>query len=147
MKTSPLTPEQQSWLKANALLPVVFLVIILAVFGGIFACLFSGLNGKLFFTAFFAIAGFMIFAVLIAAGIHVYNNFMDLRDGVTQVHEAELMRKHHTYRSPKMFYAEFEGVCSVIVMGDVYEKLEEGKTYRVIYSPRTRRGWDVDLRS
>jgi hypothetical protein len=66
---------------------------------------------------------------------------------VTQVREAQLSRKHHTYQSPKTFYAEFEGVGSVIVMGDVYEKIEEGKTYRVIYSPRTRRGWDVDLRS
>ena len=147
MKTSPLTPEQQNWLKANAILPVVFLVIILVVFGGIFVCLFAGIRGSLFFTIFFAIAGFMIVAVLTAAGMHVYNNFMDLRDGVAQVREGELTRKHHTYRSPKTFYAEFEGVGSVIVMGDVYEKLEEGKTYRVIFSPRTRRGWDVDLRS
>lgn len=147
MNTRPLTPEQQNWLKANAVLPTIFLFITLAVIGGIFACLLTGMKGNLFFTIFFAIAGFLIFAVLVASGIHIYNNFMDLRDGVAQVRDTKLTRKHHTHRSPKTFYAEFEGVGSVIVMGDVYEKLEEEKTYRVIYSPRTRRGWDVDLRS
>lgn len=147
MSSRPLTPEQQNWLKSNAVLPTVFLVIMLAVIGGIFACLFTGMKGNLFFTIFFTAASFLIFAVIVAAGVHVYNNFMDLRDGVAQVREAELARKHHTHRSPKTFYAEFEGIGSVIVMGDVYEKLEKGKTYRVIYSPRTRHGWEVDLRS
>ena len=147
MNTKPLTPEQQIWLRANAVLPTVFLFITLVIMGGIFACLFTGMKGNLFFTIFFAAASLLIFAVIVAAGVHVYNNFMDLRDGVAQVREAELIRKHHTHRSPKTFYAEFEGIGSVIVMGDVYKKIEEGKIYRVTYSPRTRRGWDVDLRS
>lgn len=146
MKTHPLSPEQQNWLKANAVLPTVFLFIILAIFGGVSACLFTSIQGNLFITIFFAVASLMFVAVLVAAGVHVYNNFMDLQDGVAQIREAELTRKHHTYRSPKTFYAEFEGIGSVTIMGDVYEKLEEGETYRVIYSPRTRRGWEVDLR-
>ncbi len=147
MQTKTLTPEQQNWLKTNAIMPTAFLFILLAVIGGIFACFFAGMKGNLFFTIFFSAASFLFFALIVAAGLHVYNNLMDLRDGVTQVCEAQLIRKHHTYRSPKTFYAEFEEIGSVIVMGDVYEKIEEGKTYRVIYSPRTRRGWEIDLRS
>lgn len=104
----------------------------LAVIGRIFACPFTGMKGNLFFTIFLTVASVLIFAVLVASGVHVYNNFMDLRDSAAQVREAVLTSKHHTHRFPKTFYAEFEGIGSVIVMGDMYEKLDEGKTYRVI---------------
>ncbi|MBK9780704.1 MAG: hypothetical protein IPP55_11740 [Anaerolineales bacterium] len=147
MQTQALTPEQQNWLKTNTIMPTLFVVIILGVFCGIFTCLFTGLKGTLFFTIFTAAASLLIFAVLVAVGMHVYNNLMDLHDGVAQVHTGKLNIKKQTHRSPRTFYAEFDHIGSVTIMGDVYEKLEEGKTYRVTYSPRTRRGWEVDLRS
>lgn len=96
---------------------------------------------------FLAIAGLMFLAVLAAVGLHVYNNYMDLHDGVVQVRQAELIRKHHSSRSPKTFYAEFKNIGDVIIMGDVYETLDEEQTYYVSYSPRTRRGWELILKS
>ena len=147
MQTKPLTPEQQNWLRLNAILPTLFVIVILGVIGGIFLCLFTGMKGNLFFIIFVSLASFLMFAIFMAVGMHVYNNFMDLRDGMAQVRESRLTRKHHTYRSPKTFYAEFEGIGPITIMGDVYDKLEEGKTYLVIYSPRTKRGWEVDVRS
>ena len=145
MRTQPLTPEQTNWLRVNAFLPTIILGVFLAVIGTIFACLFTGTNGHPFFIVFFGIAGILLFGILVAVGIHIYNNLMDLREGVAYLHEGVLNRKWHTHRSPKTFYAEFEGAGTVIVMGDIYEKIEEGKMYKVLFSRRTRRGWDVNL--
>ena len=147
MQTRTLTLEEKNWLRANAVLPTIMIAILLAIIAGIFACLFTGLMGNVIFMIFLAISGLMFLAVLAAVGVHVYNNYMDLRDGVVQVRQAELTRKHHTSRSPKTFYAEFTGIGDVIIMGDVYEKIDEGKTYYVSYSPRTRRGWELVLKS
>lgn len=144
MSAKPLTLEQQNWLKANATLPAIFLFVLLTILCGMFACLFTGLRENLPFIIFLAVSGLLMLAVLAATSLHIYNNLMDLRSGAAQVLEARLAHKRHTSRSPKTFYAEFEGIGSVIIMGDVYETLEEGKIYRVAYSPKTRRGWEID---
>jgi hypothetical protein len=144
MQTVPLTLEQRNWLKTNTFLPVIFLAVMLAILVSMFACLFVGFAGNPIFIVFAIIAGLLVIAVSVATGIHIYNNAMDLKDGVAQVRTAKLIRKHETSRAPRTFYAEFEGVGTVIVMYDVYEKLESGNAYRVVYSSHTKRGWSVE---
>lgn len=147
MSTRPLTLEQQNWLRVNAYLPVMMILMLIGVLGGIFLCLFINFAESTFVRIFAGLSGLIVALVLIATGIHSYNNFMDMRDGVTQVRVGRLTGKRETGRAPKTFYAEFENAGSIIVMGDVYEKLEQGQTYRVTFSPRTRRGWDVEPQS
>lgn len=147
MSTRPLTLEQQNWLRVNAYLPVMMILMLIGVLGGIFLCLFINFAESTFVRIFAGLSSLIVALVLIATGIHSYNNFMDMRDGVTQVRVGRLTGKRETGRAPKTFYAEFENAGSIIVMGDVYEKLEQGQTYRVTFSPRTRRGWDVEPQS
>lgn len=147
MSTRPLTLEQQNWLRVNAYLPVMMILMLIGVLGGIFLCLFINFAESTFVRIFAGLSGLIVALVLIATGIHSYNNFMDMRDGVTQVRVGRLIGKRETGRAPKTFYAEFENAGSIIIMGDVYEKLEQGQTYKVTFSPRTRRGWDVELQS
>lgn len=147
MSTRPLTLEQQNWLRVNAYLPVMMILMLIGVLGGIFLCLFINFAESTFVRIFAGLSGLIVVLVLIATGIHSYNNFMDMRDGVTQVRVGRLIGKRETGRAPKTFYAEFENAGSIIIMGDVYEKLEQGQTYKVTFSPRTRRGWDVELQS
>ncbi len=147
MSTRPLTLEQQNWLRVNAYLPVMMILMLIGVLGGIFLCLFINFAESTFVRIFAGLAGLIVVLVLIATGIHSYNNFMDMRDGVAQVRVGRLTGKRETGRAPKTFYAEFENAGSIIVMGDVYEKLEQGQTYKVTFSPRTRRGWEVEPQS
>jgi hypothetical protein len=144
MQTIPLTPEQRNWLKTNTFLPVIFLAVTLAILAGIFACLFTGFAGNPIFIGFTVIAGILVLAVLAATGLHIYNNAMDLKAGVAQVRTAKLIRKHETSRAPRTFYAEFEDVGTVIIMHEIYEKLQNGNVYRVVHSPHTKKGWSVE---
>jgi hypothetical protein len=144
MQTIPLTPEQRNWLKTNTYLPVIFLGVTLLILGSMFACLFVGFAGNPIFIGFSIVAGLIVLAVIAATGLHIYNNAMDLKDGVAQVRTAKLIRKHETSRAPRTFYVEFEDLGSVIVMYEVYEKLQDGNSYRVVYSPHTKRGWSIE---
>jgi hypothetical protein len=144
MQTTPLTVEQRNWLKTNTFLPVIFLGVTLTILAGMFACLSAGFAGNPIFIGFTVIAGILVLAVLAATGLHIYNHAMDLKDGAAQVRTAKLIRKHETSRAPRTFYAEFEDLGTVIVMYEIYEKLQDGNTYRVVYSPHTKRGWSID---
>jgi hypothetical protein len=146
MQTTPLTIEQKNWLRTNTFLPVIMLAVMLLIIIGIFACIFTGMAGNPIFIGFAVLVGILIMAVLVATGLHIYNNAMDLKDGVAQVRTAKLMRKHETSRAPRTFYAEFQDIGDVIIMYDIYEKLEIGNLYQVTYSPRTKRGWSVEPR-
>lgn len=144
MQTTPLTLEQRNWLKTNTFLPIIFLGVTLAILAGMFACLSVGFAGNPVFIGFTVVAGILVLAVLAATGLHIYNHAMDLKEGVAQVRTAKLIRKHETSRAPRTFYAEFEDVGTVIVMYEIYEKLQDGNMYRVVYSPHTKRGWSVE---
>lgn len=144
MQTTHLTPEQRNWLKTNTFLPVIFLGITLAILAVMFVCLFAGFAGNPIFIGFTILAGLIVLTVIAATGLHIYNNAMDLKDGVAQVRTAKLIRKHETSHAPRTFYAEFEEIDTVIVMYEIYEKLEDGNVYRVVYSPHTKRGWSVE---
>jgi hypothetical protein len=144
MQTIPLSLEQRNWLKTNTFLPVILLAVMLAILAGMFTCLFVGFAGNPIFIGFTAITGILVLAVIAATGLHIYNNAMDLKDGVAQVRNAKLIRKHETSRAPRTFYAEFEDVGTVIIMYDIYEKLQDGDVYRVVYSPHTKRGWNIE---
>jgi hypothetical protein len=69
---------------------------------------------------------------------------MDLKDGMAQVRTAKLIRKYETARAPRTFYAEFEEIGTVIIMYEIYETLQNGNVYRVVYSPNTKKGWSVE---
>ncbi len=146
MHTTPLTIEQKNWLRANLFLPVIMLVVMLAVIISIFACVIIGTGGNQIVILFAIAGGLLVLAVLVLTGLHIYNNASDLFSGVAQVRTAKLTRKHSTSRSPRTFYAEFEGLGDIIIMFDIYEKLEAGNLYQIIYSPRTKRGWSIESR-
>jgi hypothetical protein len=144
MQTIPLTPEQRNWLKTNTYLPVIFLGVTLLIMGSIFACLFVEFAGNPIFIGFSILAGLIVLAVITATVLHIYNNTMDLKAGGAQVRIAKLIRKHETSRAPRTFYAEFEEIGTVIIMYEIYEKLQDGNMYRVVYSPHTKKGWSIE---
>lgn len=144
MQTKPLTLEQQNWLRVNAYLPSILILVLLGALGGIFLCLLINFAGSLFVQILASIAGLIALFVLIVTGIHVRNNLLDMHDGVTQVRVERLTGKRETGRAPKTYYIEFENAGSIIVTDEVYEKLEQGQTYKITFSPRTRHGWDVE---
>lgn len=139
-----LTVEQRNWLRANMLLPTLFLALLL---GGIMAlgvCVIgSALTHPVVRIGALVAAALMMGVVGISV-VHVRNHAADARLGVAQVRLARLTRKHESGQSPRTFYAELEGVGTVIVMHELYEQLEEGVRYRVTFSPHTRRGWAME---
>jgi hypothetical protein len=143
--TAPLTIEQINWLRVNAIMPVIFIVVIVAGLATLFGCFFGQALDRPFVKGFVVISGLLLLAVAAAVALHVRNNWADLRLGVAQVRRARLTGKRASAgsRGGYTFYAEFEQVGAVIVMGDIYEPLVVGQIYEVTYSPRTRKGWGV----
>lgn len=141
----PLTNEQRMWLRANALLPTVFLAAMLVIIAGIFALVAGPLLSHPVVRVFAGIVGVLLLAVCIAVAKHVRNNRADLRRGTATIARARLDTKHQTTRAPYTFYAVFDDVGQVIVMGNVYEQLVEGETYEITFSPHTRKAWGLSF--
>ncbi|HEX2832406.1 MAG TPA: hypothetical protein VHW00_05285 [Thermoanaerobaculia bacterium] len=139
----PLTDEQRMWLRANALLPTVFLLATLLLLAGMVALIAGPILPHPLGRIFVAVVALLLVGVCIAVAIHVRNNRADLRRGTASVARARLQRKERSGRAPYTFYAVFDGVGRVIVMGDVYERLVEGRTFEVTFSPRTRKAWSI----
>lgn len=143
--TAPLTIEQINWLRVNAIMPVIFVLVIVGGLALLFSCFFGQFLDRPFVKGFAVIGGLLLLAVAAAVALHVRNNWADLRMGVAQVRRARLTGKRASAgsRGGYTYYAEFEQVGAVIVMGDIYEPLVVGQTYVVTYSPHTRKGWRV----
>jgi hypothetical protein len=139
----PLTTEQRNWLRANTILPTVFLAATLVLLGGMFVLIFAPVLSHPAVKIFAGIAALLLVAACMAVALHIRNNRADLRRGTTTVARARLQRKHRTSRAPYTFYAVFEGIGQVIVMGETYERLAEGETFEVTFSPHTRKAWSV----
>jgi hypothetical protein len=143
--TAPLTIEQINWLRVNAVMPVIFVLVIVGGLATLFLCFFSQFLDRPFVKGFVVVGGLLLLAVAAAVALHVRNNWADLRMGVAQVRRARLTGKRASAgsRGGYTYYADFEQVGAVIIMGDVYEPLVVGQTYHVTYSPHTRKGWRV----
>lgn len=143
--TVPLTAEQLTWLRANTVLPVIILALVLGGIALIFSCFFGRFLDSPFIRIFLIVCGALLLVVAVLVGMHIRNNRADARAGVAQVRVARLNRKHATTGSgSRTFYAEFEQIGSMIVMYDIYERLVDGNLYRVTYSSHTKRGWAVE---
>lgn len=142
--TIPLTPEQLNWLRVNTILPILILLPILAGVVLMLFCVGGRFLNQPFVRGFALIVGLLLLGVGVAVVLHVRSHGADARAGVAQVRTAQLVRKRMTSQSPRVFYAEFEQIGSIKVMYELYQPLIEGQTYRVTYSPQTRRGWSVE---
>ncbi|HEY1012196.1 MAG TPA: hypothetical protein VGE07_05770 [Herpetosiphonaceae bacterium] len=140
----PLNDAQRRWLRANAALPTCFLLFALAALGAMGACILGRFAGTPFFAVAAAVAGLIVAGVVLATGLHVLNNYLDLRRGVAEAAVARLVGRRTSGSSPRTLYGEFEGVGALIIpLANVYEQLAEGRAYRIFYSRRTRRLWTV----
>lgn len=142
--TVPLTMEQRNWLRANMVLPLVFLALLLGGIMALGACVIGPVLTHPVVRLGAGVAAALMMGVVGISVMHVRSHWADARLGVAQVRVARLVRKHETGQSPRTFYAELEGIGTVIVMHDLYERLEEGGRYRVTFSPHTRRGWAME---
>lgn len=142
--TVPLTAEQRNWLRVNTILPTLFIIPIILVVGGALFFIYRRFPESLAVTVFTGAGALLLFIVSIFVGMHVSNNLRDLRGGVSNVAVARLLKKSESARSPKSFFAMFQGVGMVTVMHDIYSTLVEDRSYRVTYTPHTKRGWRVE---
>lgn len=146
--TRPLTAKQTNWLRVNAYLPPLVLLGVLFVCIASSACLLTTFPGTPFLVGFAAAAGVILLAVAALTLLYAYRNYMDLRDGVAQVRTAHLVgkRRHKPARSMPRYYLRFDGLDEMEAAPETFDRLSEGSTYTVIYSPRTRRCWDAEAR-
>lgn len=128
----------------NTILPPLFAVPIVCILGVVLALIYSRFGASMPAKIFVGIGGLLLVGMVIAVVMHVRNNSSDLRRGVADVVTARLTGKRETGRSPKTLYADFDGTGSLIAPSDVYAAMEIGRTYRIAYSPRTRRLWSAD---
>lgn len=143
-QTIPLTTEQRAWLRINSVLPISVLLGMLVV-GAVFG---SCIVGRFFNTPFVSLllvgVSVLFLVAAILTGRYAYQHYADLRLGVASVHDAQLVHKLATERSPRTFFAEFEGIGSLLVLYDQYQPLIIGQRYRLIYSPHTKRAWAIE---
>ena len=143
-ETVPLSAEQRNRLRVNAVRPAIFALVLVVVMGGVLAWIQIRLGGHPVVHAVVWVAVILLLLVCAVVALHVRNNLLDAREGVAHVMRATLRDKRASSEAPHTFYAEFEGMRSLIVEGDAYDKLQNGRRYRVVYSPRTRRCWAVE---
>jgi hypothetical protein len=141
----PLTDEQRRMLRLNRILPVMVIAPMM-LFAGTFLVLLSRSRvfGHPLVKAMILLMTLMLLAVIGAVFVHVRNHARDLRRGTAESRARRLIAKKESGRSPKSFQAEFEDLGNLLVMYDTYLGIVPGGTYRVIFSPATRRAWSVE---
>jgi hypothetical protein len=144
--TAPLTAEQLMWFRVNTFLPVVFTVPMVIFFGAALWFVYRRLGAAMPVKIFTGIGAALLVAVAGGVVLHVRNNRRDMLLGCAYVRRASLRRKYHTSQRSRVFYLEFDSMPAVIVSKEIYDAVSEHQTYRVTYSPHTRRGWLVDQR-
>ena len=143
-RTVPLTAEQNTWLRANSLLPMLILLATLGGCGIVTACVVARFVAAPLLLALVLSAGALLAVVALLVVRHARQHYADLRLGVAYVAEAELAQKRATQQSPRTFTAELSGIGTLTVAYEVYEPLVVGQRYRVTYSPHIRRAWALE---
>jgi hypothetical protein len=143
---TPLDGQQLMWLRLNAYLPVIFALVIVLFLAAALSLVYWRLGSALPVKIFVGIGALLLVAVTVATAMHVANNWRDAALGHAYVRRALLQRKRETTQRTRTYYLEFADMKPLIVMKEVYDSVTEHQTYRVTYSPHTRRGWSVDQR-
>lgn len=144
MQRIPLTIEQQNALKAIAWLTGGVAAVVIVGLGAILTCILIAAGNVLFVRIF---TGLCLLIALTASGFivwYIYNIVLDARDGTALVHPARLTRKYSSVRHPKNYYAVFDTPVTIQVPLSTWEPLELGRQYLITYSPRSRKGWQVE---
>lgn len=146
--TTPFTTNQRTWHIFNAIAPIVSLAF-LYFFLQFFIGMSSRFSGDAAFGQIFNLTWIIIAIAGVMSTVSLYKNIMDLMGGVTQSHTARLMRKYRSgggggRRGQRRYYAEFEQIGKVTLQSTMYSQLEEGATYKVTFSPNTKRGWEFE---
>lgn len=139
----PLDQSEINALRVNVVMPTAVIAIILLVALVMFGLIVLPMWNSPFVKWFVGAVGLLFAAMLVAVTMHVRNNLGDLRDGVAQIRTGKVAAKRQTGRAPYTFYVTIEGTGELIVWGADYEKMAQGDTYTVAFSPRTRRVWTV----
>ena len=143
---TPLNAEQLMWFRLNAYMPVIFTLVMELLLSTGLALIYWRLGRAWPVKIFVGVGVLLLIAVTIAVAMHVRNNWRDAALGHAYVRRALLRRKHHTTQRTRVYYLEFADMKPLTVTKEVYDSVAEQQTYRVIYSPHTRRGWSVDQR-
>jgi hypothetical protein len=146
MHEIPLTNDQRMWLRLNVILPTSLMAIVLMLFTGLFLVFFRSLPSHPMIRGLSWAAAALLVLVLLGVAYHVRNNRLDLARGTASVAIVRLLRKTTGNGSRHTFHAHFDSIGRVVVGMDQYERLTENETYRVTFSPRTRKGWEVASR-
>lgn len=142
--TRPLAEDERNWLRANVVLPVAFVAVMVAILAGMSMLLVWPLWDRPLLKVFAGAEALLFAGLAWAVWMHVGNNRGDLADGVAQVRRGRVVARRRTGRAPHSYYLTIEGAGEVIVMGDVYERVADGTVCVVAFSPRTRKAWTVD---
>ena len=148
LNKTPFTPEQRMWHIVNAIAPVIGVGIIFFAMR-MFTGMSSGFDDSMFEQISLLWWLIMGVAVVIVA-LSFYKNIIELMGGVTQFHTDKFIRKYRSSsgkRGSRTYYAEFEQIGKLNVRFDLYQQLEEGRTYKVTFSPNTKRGWEIEQQS
>lgn len=147
LNKTPFTPEQRTWHIFNAIAPIVTVGIIFFVMQN-FIGMSSGFGVSSMFGQMSMLWWLIMGVAVVIVALSFYKHVMDLIGGVTQFHTARFIRKYRSAsgrRGSRTYYAEFEQVGKVNIRFDLYRQLEEGRTYKVTFSPNTKRGWEIEL--
>lgn len=143
-RTRPLTPEQANWLRVNAYLPIPIFAGSLAMVVVMFGCMLLISQAHIFIVglSIAALALSLIIGALTAR--YARNNYLDWRDGVAHIHVARLNSKRvQRLRGGNRYYVRFDGMDELQVLPELYQSVQEGERYTVVYSPRVRRCWEA----
>jgi hypothetical protein len=146
MHETPLTNDQRMWLRLNVLLPTILTALVLVLFAGLFLVFFRSIPSHPMIRGLSWAGAVLLLLVLLGVVYHVRNNRLDLARGTASVAIVRLLRKTTGNGSRYTFHAHFESIGRVVVGMDQYERLVVNETYRVTFSPRTRKGWEVASR-
>ncbi|MCS7056425.1 MAG: hypothetical protein NZM18_09690 [Thermoflexales bacterium] len=149
MSTRPLTIEQINWLRVNAYLPPIVLLGVLFICVTSSACLLTTFPESPFLVGFVAAAAILLVFIAVLTLLYASRNYMDLRDGVAHVREARLVgkRRYKPRGSAARYYLRFDGLSELETLPEIYEQVDEGNVYTVIYSPRSQRCWGVEAQA
>ena len=141
-----LTQEEANALKVNVIMPVAVMAAVMFAAMVMTAIIVLPLWDRPFVKVFAGLVGLLLTATCVAVWMHVRNNLGDLRDGIAQIKTGRVTARRQTGRAPYTFYVTLDGIGEVIVMGADYDRMKDGTTFTIAYSPRINRVWTAEER-
>jgi hypothetical protein len=91
-------------------------------------------------------ANLLIIIILLGGMLKWQRHLRDLQQGVAHMQLARLSGAiSHQANTERRYYSYFEHVGKIAISSETYAAAIEGATYRLTYSPLSKRLWEVEL--